>query len=86
MKIIKFHQDACQPCRMVENFLDNVINKQPDEIYNVWDNDKATLEAVQKYQILQTPVLLLVDDKGQEVSKVLGFKPPEIEALFDKRG
>lgn len=86
MKILKFHQDTCQPCRMVENFLESVLDVEPDETYNVWDDDQDTIDAVQEYQILQTPVLLLVDDEGNEISKTIGFKPSEIENLFSKRG
>ncbi|MDG0860371.1 thioredoxin family protein [Staphylococcus equorum] len=86
MKIIKFHQDSCQPCRMVESFLSDVLKVEVDESYNVWDNDRVTLEMVQNYMIMQTPVILLIDDEYKEIGKSVGFKPSELENLFSKRG
>lgn len=86
MKIVKFHQDTCQPCRMVENFIGDVLNEKVDESYNVWDNDKATLEMIQEHQIMQTPVILLINEQNEEIAKSIGFKPSELEKIFSLRG
>lgn len=85
MKIIKFYQEVCQPCRAVENFVENVLKSAPDESYDIYTKDAKERAIIEKYAVMQTPILLLVDKDGNEVNKVVGFNPPMIAELFNQR-
>lgn len=55
---------------MIENFIGDVLNDKVDENYNIWDNDKTTLEMIQGHQSIQTLVILLMN-RMKKSSKVL---------------
>ncbi len=80
MQIIKFEKHNCMPCSQVDQFF-KILGVEPDEIVNVEELPKVA----QHYRITGVPVVLLLDDMGKEVKRVVGFKPQEIEVLFNEK-
>lgn len=78
MKIIKFEQPNCVPCTMVENYLNEkgvTFTK-----YNVLEDFVET----EKFFIMSTPVTILLDDNGEEVDRVVGYNPGQLDELLSK--
>lgn len=86
MKIIKFEQNNCPGCQKMEMFLDMVVNDKPDKTYNLSKEPEAVEEAA-KYGIMTLPALLLLDDEGKEVERIIGFdgQQEKIIEMFGKR-
>lgn len=71
MKLLKFYASWCQPCKgltMVINGAKDKIEMPIEEIDIDQQNDMAL-----KYQIRSIPVLVIVDDSGNEVKRNSGM-------------
>ena len=76
MKLIKITQDGCRPCTLVSNYLnDNAIDY--DEV-NI-SQDKT---AIEKFNIMGTPVTILTDDHGVEYARVVGYDPVGLDEII----
>lgn len=84
MKIVKFVQPTCVPCRMVDGLL-NHLGLKVDETYDIVVDEKAFRLAME-LSVKSTPTLMLLDDKGKEVSRITGVNQEGIKDLFAKRG
>lgn len=78
MKLLKFEQPDCVPCKMVTRMLEQQGIKA--EVINPLED----LEAKNKFEIMGTPTLILLNDDGEEVERIVGFNPPAIFALLAK--
>ena len=70
MKIIKFGASWCQPCKMLGKTLDTM--ELPYELEEI-DLDQKPQKAGD-YGIRGVPTMVLVDDKGKEVRRVVGLQ------------
>lgn len=77
MKLTVISQNGCNPCTMVKNHLDSL-----DANYDVI-NVSEDKDAIEKFNIMSTPVTLVLDE-GEEVARVSGFKPDDLEVLVDQ--
>lgn len=77
-KIIKFEKKGCAPCQMVQNFLEN----EGVEFQRVDAFDEAHITGM--YDIGSLPTVLLVDEKGYELERSVGFNPDELKAIIDQ--
>ncbi len=77
MKLTVISQNGCNPCTMVKNHLDS-LNADYDVINVSEDKD-----AIEKYNIMSTPVTLVLDG-DEEIARVSGFKPDDLEVLVDQ--
>ena len=76
MKLIKFETDNCTPCKMVDSIL---LSKSVEfERINVEEDMSLT----KKFEVMSVPVLILLDENGEEVKRSKGFNPPEIEEIL----
>lgn len=78
MELIVLSQSGCRPCVNVKNFLDN-----QEVFYNVVDVQQNK-EYIDKYNIMSTPVTILLDSEGNEVQRSSGFNPEELSELVSK--
>lgn len=76
--IIVLSQPNCRPCGFVKNWLNN--NDVKYEEINVQEKG----EYIEKYNIMSTPVVLLMDDSGNEVERVSGFNPSQLEEMIEQ--
>lgn len=84
MKLIKFKQTNCTPC----NILDDTLKREGFEVDKTINLTTGTSEEValaDSYNIMSTPVLLLIDDEGNEIDRVRGIELPKVMAILEKR-
>lgn len=84
MKIVKFEQPSCVPCKMVDAFLQHIDQQVDEKVDIVVDEDgmdKAYLAGVKS-----TPTLILMDDAGNIIDRAVGMQHEKIKELFAKRG
>jgi hypothetical protein len=62
---------------MVKNLLE--VNNVPFKEVNISEDESA----VETYDIMSTPVTILLDE-GEEVVRVNGYKVPDLHALIDQ--
>ena len=70
MKILKFSASWCQPCKMLAKTLEGM--EVPYEITEIDIDDQP--EQAGKYQVRGVPTMVLVDDKGAVVSRLVGLQ------------
>ena len=78
MRLIKLEKYNCSSCQMVSNFLNNANVKY--EAISVEDNPEVASE----YGVMGVPGTILLDDKGNEVQRVIGYKPDELNEMISK--
>ncbi|MGV3093626.1 thioredoxin family protein [Streptococcus pluranimalium] len=78
MELVKLEKHNCTGCELVENFL--VDEGVSYDKVNVEDNPEVAAE----YGVMSVPVLILLDDNGNEVQRSVGFKPDEISDMLSK--
>lgn len=85
MKLIKFELSNCTPCKMLGDFL-NEVGVKPDQTINLYTPTPEERALAVKHEIMQTPVLLLLDDNGKEIDRVVGQGRSKVLAILTKRG
>ena len=69
MKLLKFYAEWCQPCHM----LSKKMQSWPDSITNIVENidvdDSKQRATVLKYNVRGIPLIILVDDNGNELQR-----------------
>lgn len=87
MKLLFFKQPSCTPCQAASNFIEHELQVKPDETLMLFSGDKRADELAQKFFVMTTPTLLLVNDEETEVIKMVrGASPVQIEEIFVERG
>lgn len=77
-RLLKLYQPSCCPCQMVSQFLES--HNVEHEAINVLENPDVAV----KYGIMSTPVTILLDDEENEVQRVIGYKPDELNEMISK--
>ena len=86
MKILKFKQNNCTPCRIVDQFIKNDLNVDADETLILFSEDNQADELAVKYGVMQTPTIVLIDDNEEIIDIVRGVDQEKIRNIFEKRG
>jgi len=73
-RIIKFEKEDCSPCNMVSEYLD-----RKGIVYETI-NPFNEPEMAMQFRVRSVPTVILLE-KEQELSRVIGFKPEELSAL-----
>lgn len=77
-KLIKFEKDNCKPCEMVSDYLSS--KNVEFEAINAYDNPmKAS-----KMKVRSVPTLMLLDNEGNEIKRIVGYNPQEIDQLIEE--
>ena len=69
MKILKFYADWCNPCKQQTKILDEMSLEVTS--INIEDGDSG--ELVEKYNIMSVPVIVFLDDEGEEIKRFVGL-------------
>lgn len=83
MKLVKYVQTDCMPCKQVGLFLQH-LGVEVDETINLDSPEEK--EKVAGLNIMSTPTIVLFDDNGEELSRASGMNPPAINGLFVQAG
>lgn len=76
-RILKFEKLDCTPCKQVDAYLEKLGIADKVEHINAFDNPEYT----SKMGIRSLPTILVLDDDGNEVEKITGFKPERMMLL-----
>lgn len=74
MKILKFYSNSCGPCKVMSKELAKLKDIEVVD-YDATDEDNA--EILDKYKVLSIPTIIVVDDKGDIISRFGGIVPIE---------
>lgn len=84
MKIVKFTQTTCQPCKVLEMMMGQMGAAVDESL--LLDSEQALAEANEQYGVMSTPTLILFDDAGVELQRTVGIHPPSISAILAAAG
>jgi len=84
MKILKFKQNNCTPCRIVDQFIKNDLNTDADETLILFSGDNRADDLAVKYGVMQTPTIVLVNDNEEIIDIVRGVDQEKIRSIFEK--
>lgn len=85
MKLLKFKQEVCAPCKSTDLFVSLVIQKEVDETHTLFAGDKTANDLAEKYDVMQTPSFVLTDAWGEKIDIVRGSNNEKIIKIFEKR-
>ena len=70
MEVLKFSASWCQPCKMLAKTIQGM--EMPCDVTEI-DIDEFP-ETAQSYQVRGVPTMILLDDKGAVVSRLVGVQ------------
>lgn len=71
MKILKFYADWCGPCKQLSETLSGMDLNVLVEPVNI---DTTMVTAI-KYNVRSVPTMVLVDDEGNDLARLIGNQP-----------
>lgn len=74
MKILKFYSNSCGPCKVMSKELAKL---KDIEVIDYDATDENNVEILDKYKVLSIPTIIVVDDKGDTISRFGGIVPIE---------
>lgn len=98
MKLIKFEQTNCTPCKMLENFLgelgvkaDETINISQGTIVGstgelISSDEDAVMELAGDHEIMKTPTLILLAEDGSVIDRYSGVGQTSVKRILSQRG
>ena len=71
MKLLKFYATWCGPCKGLSMVLEGVKEQLPMSVEDI-DID-ANMDTARKYNVRSVPTMVVVNDDGSEVKRVVGM-------------
>ena len=82
MKLLKFYAEWCGPCKMLSMSMASIEGSEGFPKVEEIDIDRNE-EMVDRYKIRSVPTMVFVDDEGNEITRILGYKTnPQIKAAL----
>lgn len=79
-KVLRFTASWCQPCKALANTIEQINSPLPIEVIDIDENTEMAV----KYNIRSVPTLLIVDDRGNVLDKMIGVKAKNLVEEFLK--
>lgn len=71
MKLLKFYASWCGPCKGLTMVINSVKDQLPMPVEDI-DID-TNMDAARKYNVRSVPTMVVVNDDGSEVKRVVGM-------------
>lgn len=81
IKVIKFAQEVCPKCDVLEQML-NAMEKQVDETIMITDENRDQVKS--EFDIMATPTLIMLDENGNEIARTSQVAFGAVEDFFSK--
>lgn len=82
MRLLKFYTKNCAPCKLLQPTLEQALKGKDIELVTI-DAEKYVVLSTE-YKIRGVPTLILLDDDGNEIKRLLGArKLSEIELFLE---
>lgn len=75
--VLQFHATWCQPCKRVTPILEEIAAERDDVELTRIDIEESPVQAAD-FGISSVPVIIRLDEDGNEVARVTGAKPKNI--------
>lgn len=79
MKLLKFYASWCVPCKRLTSFLETQDLALEIEEINV--EEEASMAS--QYDVMSVPVLVLLDDEGNEVARHSHSEPAGVQKFLE---
>lgn len=80
MKLLKFQASWCQPCKVLTASMQGMDIPYPVETVDAQENE----DILAKYNIRSVPALVLVNDDGSEIDRLVGASNKDAVIKFLK--
>lgn len=86
MELLVVSQTTCKPCVLVKNYL----NEQEVEykVFNITNEESVEIQGVEytasELSIMSTPITILFDEDGEEISRVAGANESSLDVLISQ--
>jgi thioredoxin 1 len=70
MKLLKFYADWCGPCKALSMVIESAKDRIDIPIEEI--NIETDMDSAVKYGIRSVPVMILVDESGNEIKRKVG--------------
>jgi thioredoxin 1 len=81
MKILKFYSPTCPPCKRLSQLM-LALGKPKYEVEDINISDAKNIVIRNKYLVTGVPTLIVLDDDGNEVKRVVGFSQAVRDTLY----
>jgi thioredoxin 1 len=86
VELIKFRQTVCRPCIDLDNYLKFELGVSEDTTYILDSGDEKAIEKAIEFGVMSSPVMILLDDNGKEIDRVIGTNREDVNRILKKRG
>ena len=73
-RILLFKLSSCGPCKTVSKSLSELSYKYKEMVIDLDDNADSLAD---KYKIRSVPTILVLNNEGEELDRIVGFKTKE---------
>lgn len=82
--LVDFYTDWCGPCKVMEErtYTDAEVVQLSDQFICVRINGDQNRALVRRFNVQSYPTLLLLDSRGKEQSRLIGYQPASVLASF----
>jgi thioredoxin-like negative regulator of GroEL len=85
MKLIKFYNNNCVPCKLLSTVLEDILPTEFLEYELVEVNVKENPEAVSYWNLRSVPTLVVMNGFEEEVDRMTGYKSLlDLKAMLTK--
>lgn len=86
-KVVRVHANWCMPCKSLAPIFEEISNMEEfkDIEFKSVDVDDDEDMLTEKYQIRSVPTVILVDENGDSIKKLIGMLPSKDDYIREIR-
>ena len=86
-KVVRIHASWCQPCKRLAPIFEEISKMEEfkDVEFESVDVDDDEEMLTEKYQVRSVPTIILVDENGKSIKKLIGLLPSKDDYIREIR-